>query len=77
MNLSESGLAGLPFPEQVFTVVNDERIDRGLPPIDYMTNQLERLRPGRGKLGDGPVVPLVACPVAPPSRSGAPSGPEV
>ena len=40
MNVSESQLAGLPIDEQLFTVVNDERIDRGLPPIDYMTSQL-------------------------------------
>ena len=37
MNVSESQLAGLPIDEQVLTVVNDERIDRGLPPIDYVT----------------------------------------
>ncbi len=58
MNVSESALAGLPLTEQVFTVVNDERIDRGLPPIDYMTAQLERLRPGRGERGVGPLVPV-------------------
>jgi hypothetical protein len=40
MNVSESQLAAMPTPEQVFVVVNDERIDRGLPPISYMTAQL-------------------------------------
>jgi hypothetical protein len=30
----------LPIPEQVFTVVNLERNDRGLPAISYMTSQL-------------------------------------
>ena len=41
LGVSESALSALPVPEQVFTVVNDERIDRGLPPIDYMTSQLD------------------------------------
>ena len=41
MDLSESTLALLPLNEQMFAVVNDERIDRGLPPIDYVTSQLD------------------------------------
>ena len=41
MNVSESQLAGLPIDQQLFTVVNDERVDRGLPPIDYLTSQLD------------------------------------
>ena len=40
MNVSESELNSLPFDEQMFTVVNEERIDRGLPPINYLTSQL-------------------------------------
>ncbi len=40
MNVSEAALSGLPLTEQVFTVVNDERIDRGLPPVEYMSAQL-------------------------------------
>ena len=39
MGISESQLAGLPFDEQVLTVVNEERIDRGLPPIDDITSR--------------------------------------
>jgi hypothetical protein len=41
MNITESGLAALPMDEQMLTVFNDERIDRGLPPIDYITSQLD------------------------------------
>ena len=37
MNISESQLASLPIDEQVLTVVNDERVDRSLPPINYVT----------------------------------------
>jgi hypothetical protein len=40
MAVSESALSGLPIPEQVFILVNLERIDRGLPPIAAMTTQL-------------------------------------
>src|ERR1700722_12895162 len=40
MDISESALAALPLPEQVFAVVNFERVDRGLPPIYDMTAQL-------------------------------------
>jgi hypothetical protein len=57
MNLSESGLAGLPLPEQVFTVVNDERIDRGLPAIDYMTNQLNAYAQGGANSATDPAFP--------------------
>ncbi len=41
MNVAESALAALPFDEQALTVINDERLDRGLPPIDYITSQLD------------------------------------
>lgn len=40
LNVSESTLAGLPVAEQAFIVINDERIDRGLPAISDMTSQL-------------------------------------
>ncbi len=40
MDISESALTALPLPEQVFAVVNFERVDRGLPPINDMTAQL-------------------------------------
>ena len=57
MNVSESALATLPLPDQLFTVVNEERIDRGLPPIDYMTAQLDSYAWWR-ELGDGSNRPL-------------------
>jgi len=57
MNVSESALASLPLPEQVFTVVNDERIDRGLPPIDYMTSQLDAYAQGGANSGTDPSFP--------------------
>jgi hypothetical protein len=40
LSITSSTLAGLSIPEQVFIVVNLERIDRGLPAISYMTAQL-------------------------------------
>ena len=57
MNVSESGLAGLPLPEQVFTVVNDERLDRGLAPIDYMTNQLNAYAQSGASAATDPTFP--------------------
>jgi hypothetical protein len=40
MSITESALSALPIPEQVFILVNLERIDRGLPAISAMTAQL-------------------------------------
>ena len=40
LDISEATFSGLPVTEQAFIVVNDERIDRGLPAISYMTSQL-------------------------------------
>jgi len=40
LNISEATLSSLPVPEQAFIVVNDERLDRGLPAISDMTSQL-------------------------------------
>jgi hypothetical protein len=40
MPLSEATFDALAVPEQIFTVVNQERLDRGLAPIQYMTAQL-------------------------------------
>jgi hypothetical protein len=57
MNVSESSLSGLPLPEQVFTVVNDERIDRGLPPVDYMTSQLDSYAQAGADAGVDPSFP--------------------
>jgi hypothetical protein len=57
MNISESQLAGLPIDEQVLTVVNDERVDRGLPPINYVTSQLDAYAQGGANSGSDPSFP--------------------
>jgi hypothetical protein len=41
MDISEAALGSLPPAEQMFAVVNLERMDRGLPPINDMTAQLD------------------------------------
>ena len=57
MNISESSLATLPPEEQIFTVVNAERVDRGLPPIDYMTSQLDSYAQAGANAGTDPSFP--------------------
>ncbi len=41
MGVNESAVEALPVAEQLFIVINEERIDRGLVPIQYMTAQLD------------------------------------
>jgi hypothetical protein len=57
LNISESALAALPISEQSFIVINDERIDRGLPPISYMTSQLNADAQQGANAGDDPDFP--------------------
>ncbi len=57
LNLSESSLAVLPLPEQLFAVVNIERVDRGLPPIDDMTTQLDADADAGANSGVDPAFP--------------------
>jgi hypothetical protein len=57
MNVSEATLAGLSIPEQSFIVVNDERIDRGLAPISYMTAQLNAYAQQGANAGQDPAIP--------------------
>jgi hypothetical protein len=40
MQIDESAVEALPVAEQLFIVINQERIDRGLAPMQYMTTQL-------------------------------------
>ena len=40
MEVEESVLDSLPVPEQLFVVLNGKRVKRGLPPIGYMSAQL-------------------------------------
>ena len=56
MNISESALAGLPESEQMFAVVNVERVDRGLRPIEDMTGQLNSYaQAGANAMTDPPI----------------------
>ena len=57
MPVFESQLDTLPLAEQVFAAVNDERIDRGLPPIDDMTAQLNAYAQGGANAGSDPSFP--------------------
>ena len=57
MDLSEAAFDALPLDQQVFTVVNDERVDRGLPPIDYITSQLDGYAQGGANGGTDPGFP--------------------
>jgi hypothetical protein len=71
MDLSETGLAGLPFDQQMLTVVNDERIDRGLQPIDYVTSQLDAYAQGGANAGSDPTFPTALTGGAPITYGGA------
>jgi hypothetical protein len=57
MNVSQSALASLPLPEQMFAVVNLERVDRGLPPISYMTAQLDSYAQAGADANTDPPIP--------------------
>jgi hypothetical protein len=57
MGITEGALAGESVPEQLFTLVNDERIDRGLPPIDYLTSQLNSYAQAGADAGTDPSFP--------------------
>jgi hypothetical protein len=57
MDVTESTVAALPVPEQLFIVLNDERIDRGLAPIAYMTAQLDAYAQSAANSGTDPNFP--------------------
>ncbi|HTU37009.1 MAG TPA: hypothetical protein VMF35_03275 [Acidimicrobiales bacterium] len=71
MALSEGSLAALPVDEQVFTVINDERIDRGLPPVDYLTSQLDTYAQGGANAGTDPSFPSAVTGGAPITYGGS------
>jgi ribosomal protein L24E len=71
MDVSESALSALPLDQQVFTVVNDERIDRGLPPIDYLTSQLDGDAQAGANAGTDPSFPPAVTGGAPITYGGA------
>jgi hypothetical protein len=57
MQVPESGVSSLPIPEQVFLLVNRERIDRGLPAISEMTGQLNDEAAQGAQQGTDPPLP--------------------
>jgi hypothetical protein len=57
MAINESAFDALPFSEQIFTVINLERIDRGLQPIGYMTTQLDNEAAAGADTGTDPGLP--------------------
>jgi hypothetical protein len=59
MAISESEFVQLPAAEQLFIAINLERIGRGLPPIMYMTSQLNAYAAQGAALGRDPTIPTV------------------
>ncbi len=57
MNITESVFDALPVTEQLFTVINLERINRGLQPMEYLTTQLNSVAQGGADLGTDPGFP--------------------
>jgi hypothetical protein len=57
MAVTASQLSALSIPEQLFVIMNLERIDRGLPPIEYMTSQLNALAQGGADSANDPGFP--------------------
>jgi hypothetical protein len=71
MNVSETALAALPADQQVLTVVNDERVDRGLQPIDDVTSQLDAYAQDGANAGSDPTFPSAVTGGAPITYGGA------
>jgi hypothetical protein len=71
MDLSEAAFDALPLDQQVFTVVNDERVDRGLPPIQYITSQLDGYAQGGANAGGDPSFPTAVTGGAPITYGGS------
>ncbi len=56
MSVAESTITSLPVSEQVFIVLNEERVDRGLPPIPDMSAQLDaQAQLGADSASDPPI----------------------
>jgi hypothetical protein len=71
MSIDESAFNALPVPEQVFVVLNLERIDRGEPAISAMTAQLNAVAQGGADLGVDPGLPTLLTGGAPVSWGGS------
>jgi hypothetical protein len=57
MALDEASLDALPVAEQIFVVINQERIARGLAPVEYMSAQLNAAALAGAKADDDPSFP--------------------
>jgi len=57
MDVSESVVSSLPVDEQAFIIINEERINRGLAPIAYVTAQLNGVAQQGADAGDDPGFP--------------------
>jgi hypothetical protein len=57
MGITETLFNALPITEQLFTVINLERIDRGLQPISYLTSQMNAYAQGGADAGTDPNLP--------------------
>jgi hypothetical protein len=57
LSITESAFNALPVSEQLFTIINLERIDRGLQPIGYLTSQLNSYAQGGADAGTDPSFP--------------------
>ena len=57
MDVSESVVSSLPVDEQAFIIINEERINRGLAPIAYVTAQLNGDAQQGADAGDDPGFP--------------------
>ncbi len=71
MDLSEPALGALPFDQQVLTVVNDERVDRGEQPIEYVTSQLDAYAQAGANGGSDPTFPSTVTGGAPITFAGS------
>jgi hypothetical protein len=65
LDVSESAFDALPLDQQVFTAVNNERVDRGLPPIQYLTSQLDSYAQNGANAGSDPTFPTTVTGGAP------------
>jgi hypothetical protein len=71
MDVTESQFDGLPVTEQLFIVINDERIDRGLPPVTDMTTQLNSYAQSGADAGTDPSFPSAVTGGAPVTWGGS------
>ncbi len=71
MGISGPALATLPIDQQVLTVVNAERVDRGLPPVDDITGQLDADAQAAARTGSDPSIPTLLTGAVPMTSGGA------